>query len=90
MEKNNLYNDEKLDNTGVYRALKTLEERKMVRSEWLHDETGPAKKNYRITARGIECLNTWIYTLEDYAKSIEKIIADAKNVLSSDSQDQKA
>lgn len=89
LEKNNVSKDEKLDNTGVYRALKTLEDREMVCSEWLYEETGPAKKNYKITDKGMECLNTWIYTLEDYMKSIEKIVADAKNVLSSDSPDQK-
>ncbi|MEN3003189.1 PadR family transcriptional regulator [Dehalobacterium formicoaceticum] len=90
LEKKNLFNDEKLDNTGVYRALKTLEDRGMVCSEWLFDDAGPAKKNYKITDKGIECLQTWISTLEDYKKSIENIIADAKNVLLQDDHHQKS
>ena len=71
------------DNTGIYRTLKTLEDRGMVRSEWIIDESGPAKKNYMITDDGLECLNNWESTLQLYNKKIDKIINDAKNVLMS-------
>lgn len=81
LENNNYFCDEKIDNTGVYRALKTLEDRGLVRFEWVLDGAGPAKKNYMITDKGLECLNIWIDTLENYKKSIERIIEDAKNVL---------
>ncbi len=81
LEAKDLFGDERVDNTGVYRALKTLENRDMIRYEWIMDAAGPAKKNYTITEKGYECLNNWIHTLEDYKKSIEKIITDAKNTL---------
>lgn len=81
LENSNLFSTEKIDNTGVYRALRILEEKGMVRFEWVLDESGPAKKNYMITDKGIECLNNWIHTLENYKKSIERIITDAKDVL---------
>ena len=81
LEQMNQFHGEKADNTGVYRTLKTLEEREMVRFEWVLDETGPAKKNYRITDKGLECLSTWVRTLESYKKSIEHIIREAENVL---------
>jgi len=84
LERRNLFNDEKADNAGVYRALKTLEDREMVRFEWVLDETGPAKKNYFITDKGFECLGHWIETLEGYKKMIEKIIKEAKKVLKED------
>lgn len=84
LERRNLFNDEKADNAGVYRALKTLEDREMVRFEWVLDETGPAKKNYFITDKGFECLGHWIETLEGYKKMIEKMIQDAKDVLQED------
>jgi PadR family transcriptional regulator PadR len=81
LENKNLFIDERVDNTGVYRALKTLEDREMIRFEWVMDTSGPAKKNYMITEKGLECLGNWISTLEDYKKTIETIIADARNVL---------
>ena len=78
----NLFYEEKLDNTGVYRALNTLEEKEMIRFEWVLEESGPAKKNYMITEKGIECLKNWVDTLDNYKLSIEKIILDAKKTLS--------
>ncbi|HAF60401.1 MAG TPA: transcriptional regulator [Clostridiales bacterium UBA9856] len=81
LERKNLFVDERVDNTGVYRALKTLEDREMIRFEWITEKSGPAKKNYMITEKGFECLENWISTLEDYKKSIETIIEEGKNVL---------
>ncbi len=81
LERRNTFEEEKVDNTGVYRTLKTLEDRGMVKFEWVMDETGPAKKNYMITDKGIECLKNWVNTLQLYNKKIDKIIKDAKNVL---------
>lgn len=80
LEKKSQFNDEKVDNTGVYRALKTLEDREMVSFEWALDETGPAKKIYKITDKGLECLGNWIQTLENYKKFVEQIIEDAKEI----------
>lgn len=89
LESKNLFFDDRVDNTGVYRALKTLEDKGMVRFEWVLDESGPAKKNYMITDKGLECLSTWLHTLEDYKKSIEMINHDAKRVLLEDNQNEK-
>jgi PadR family transcriptional regulator PadR len=81
LESGNLFHNEKIDNTGVYRTLKTLEDRGMVSSEWVLEESGPAKKTYMITEKGLECLDTWIQTLENYKNTIENIITEAKNIL---------
>ncbi|NLM08619.1 MAG: PadR family transcriptional regulator, partial [Clostridiales Family XIII bacterium] len=81
LERKNLFVDERVDNTGVYRALKTLEDREMIRFEWVMDTSGPAKKNYMITEKGLECLKNWIRTLEDYKKTIETIIEDGRKIL---------
>jgi hypothetical protein len=66
---------------GIYRTLKTLEDRELVTYEWVTDEAGPAKKNYMITDKGLECLENWVNTLQMYSKKIDKIIEDAKDVL---------
>lgn len=81
LENKNLFNGEKADSTGIYRTLKTLEDKALVKSEWDMDGTGAAKKIYKITIAGKECLANWIQTLEDYKKTIETIIEDAKCVL---------
>lgn len=77
----NLFLGEKVDSTGIYRTLNTLEDKGLVKSEWDMDGTGAAKKIYEITIPGKECLANWIQTLEDYKKTIEIIIEDAKDVL---------
>lgn len=81
LERKNLFFEDRIDNTGVYRTLKTLEDKELVHFEWMLDDSGPAKKNYKITDKGIECLRTWLHTLEDYQKAIDVIIRDAKRVL---------
>lgn len=81
LERRNWFHDKRADNTGVYRALKTLEDKGMVRFEWVMDESGPAKKIYMITDKGLECLEIWIHTLERYKSSIENIIKEAGEVL---------
>lgn len=82
LEGRKVIDERKADNTGVYRTLKTLEDRDLVRFEWITDEAGPARKSYMITDKGLECLENWVRTLQIYNKKIEKIIMDAKNALS--------
>jgi biotin synthase len=83
LESKNLFLGEKVDNTGVYRALKTLEEKKLVRSEWHVDDTGTAKKIYTMTCDGHECIENWIKTLEAYKKIIDTVIKDGRDALNS-------
>ncbi|TJX15672.1 PadR family transcriptional regulator [Tissierella creatinini] len=80
LERRNIFEEEKADNTGVYRTLRTLEDRELVAFEWVLDEAGPAKKNYMITDKGFECLKNWISSLQVYKKKIDKIIKDAEQV----------
>ena len=81
LENKNLFQCEKYDNAGIYRTLKSLEEKALVSSEWEFDATGPAKKIYKINSSGKECLANWIRTLEDYKKTIDVIIKSAKAVI---------
>ncbi len=81
LENKDLFNGEKADNTGVYRTLSTLEEKELIKYEWVLESSGPAKKVYHITDAGIECLSNWVGTLEVYRKTIDAIILDAKAIL---------
>lgn len=80
LESKGLFHGEKADNTGIYRTLKTMEDRLLVRSEWDLDGSGAAKKVYRITDEGLGCLRNWIGTLRDYKETIDGIIGEAEHV----------
>ncbi|MHB1405230.1 MAG: PadR family transcriptional regulator [Desulfitobacteriaceae bacterium] len=71
---------QKPDGTGVYRFLKAMEQRNLVKSSWSLDDSGPAKRIYHITNEGKECLSQWIDTLEDYRQSIGKMLEEAHMV----------
>ena len=53
------------DPGAVYRVLRKLESEKFVTSDWQTQESGPAKRVYRITESGIELLSDWAAHLED-------------------------
>lgn len=69
---------EKIDNAGVYRALKKLEEQGCIYSKWITHEAGAAKKIYRISAAGREYLSAWLAALESYKSMLETIVGDIK------------
>jgi len=64
---------EKPDATGVYRYLKSMENRGLVRSAWDLSGSRPAKRLYQLTARGRKCLAAWVQTLREYRGSIGKL-----------------
>ena len=78
-----MFKGEKPDPTGIYRFLKSMEERHLVVSSWDIAESGPPKKVYRITGEGQACLQRWISTLREYLTSIETLVADADRILES-------
>ncbi len=71
----------KPDATGVYRALRSMEARGLVVSEWDAPASGPARKSYRITAAGLQCLERWVHTLDRHGEVIYRLIADARCAL---------
>lgn len=72
---------EKPDPTGVYRFLKNMEKRGLVVSSWDVESAGPAKRFYKLTQAGKECLAHWIETLEEYQKNIGDLVKNAQKVL---------
>ena len=81
LESKDLFRGEKADNTGIYRTLRTMEDKGLVKSELVLEATGPAKKVYKVTEDGLHCLNNWIETLENYKNTIDGIITEARDVL---------
>lgn len=76
-----MFNGNKPDPTGVYRYLKTMESMGLIISSWDTTNSGPAKRTFKITEDGYECLCTWILTLEDYKNTIETFLNEAKIVI---------
>lgn len=54
----------KIDSAAIYRSLKDLEQEELVVSEWDTSNSGPAKKYYRITEKGLN-------ELTEFKKHIE-------------------
>ena len=71
----------KPDASGIYRFLKWMETNGYVVSSWDLSETGPAKKSFRITPAGEECLAHWIETLERYRNRINALLKTARIAL---------
>jgi DNA-binding PadR family transcriptional regulator len=62
------------DAAGVYRTLRSMEAEGLVTTTWNLGESGPAKRCFQLTPCGRACLERWIPTLEDYARSIEDLL----------------
>ena len=54
----------------IYRHLRDLEENGLLLSEWKTDETGPAKRMYRLTPEGVEVLAIWIGHMQSQADKL--------------------
>ena len=61
------------DVTGVYRVLKNMEQEGSLTSEWDIGESGPARKRYTITARGLHCLYQWEQTLREHQVFVSEL-----------------
>ena len=70
-----LTNGCKPDRPGVYRALNTMEDHRLVSHAWTLSESGPAKRLYELTSEGRTCLTKWTATLDRYRKGIGELVA---------------
>ena len=65
-----MFGDHAPDATGVYRFLKMMEKRGLVESAWDVSKSGPAKKVFRLTLSGRDCLKRWRTTLAEYHRQV--------------------
>jgi DNA-binding PadR family transcriptional regulator len=71
----------KPDITGVYRALRSMQEDGMVTSTWILSEVGPAKRCYHMTEDGLACAGKWVETLRQYHTAVGGLLAEAEGAL---------
>ncbi len=66
--------DAENDSGGVYRALRGLEQRGLVRSEWCTSGTGPARRTYHLTTHGSEYLDEQVRELEQMHSALHRFL----------------
>ncbi len=66
------------DTTGLYRTLRAMERRGLVRSEWEPSEAGPDRRLYRLTRSGRTCLSRWEQTLVEYHKAVGGLLVNVR------------
>lgn len=76
-----MFREQPPDPAGVYRVLKAMEQEGMVTCSWDLQSSGPARRQYRITDRGMACLATWLETITNYQNSISVLLANIKAAL---------
>lgn len=76
-----MFGGKKPDATGIYRALRRMEEAELVTSAWETPEEGSAKRLFTLTDKGRKCLRRWIDTLACYELTLEELRVDASDAL---------
>ncbi len=82
-----MFGGKKPDATGIYRALKRMEEAELVTSEWETPEEGSAKRLFTLTDKGRHCLRRWIDALACYQLTLQELRAEAAQALGIDLPD---
>lgn len=68
----------KPDPAMVYRTLRYLEKEECVLSKWDTKGTGPAKRNYEITQKGLALLHAWAQGIAIRKQVLEKFLNQYK------------
>ncbi|MEJ5378406.1 MAG: helix-turn-helix transcriptional regulator [bacterium] len=72
--------DLSLNIAGIYRHLKSMENRGILRTQWDTRDPGPARRRYYLTQDGRQCLAYWLQTLRLQAKWMGRFFQDARSV----------
>jgi len=77
--------DAEIERGALYRTLRQLETNGNVASDWETDKGGPARRVYRLTAKGEEHLKEWATVLEHVSKSMARFVKNARKSLEAQS-----
>lgn len=73
--------DAEIERGALYRTLRQLESNGNVRSDWKTDKAGPARRVYKLTAKGERHLEEWATVLEHVSKSMARFVRDTRETL---------
>jgi DNA-binding PadR family transcriptional regulator len=72
--------DAEIERAALYRTLRQLEMNGNVVSEWETDESGPARRVYKLTAKGDRHLEEWATVLDHMSKSMARFTKEARGL----------
>jgi len=64
----------------IYRHLRQMEDEGLLESAWQTEDSGPAKRIYRITDKGRQALADWVAHMEAMAQRLGRFIRDYKKM----------
>ncbi len=73
--------DTEIERAALYRTLRQLEMNGNVSSEWDTDGAGPARRVYKLTAKGERHLEEWATVLDHVSKSMTRLVKDTRALL---------
>lgn len=77
-----LWHDTPPDAAGVYRVLRDMESRGLIRSHMDTDsKAAMGKRVFEITPDGRDCMANWVETLETYRKGIDQVVVHLREAL---------
>ena len=72
--------DAEIERAALYRVLHRLEVNGNVTSEWEVEKGGPARRVYKLTAKGEAHLNEWATVLDHVSKSMARFVRVARTM----------
>jgi len=72
--------DAEIERAALYRTLRQLENNGNVKSEWDVDNAGPARRVYRLTAKGEKHLQEWATVLDHVSKSMARFVKETRTL----------
>ena len=75
--------DAEIERAALYRTLRQLEKNGNVQSEWDTEQSGPARRVYRLTAQGEQHLDEWATVLDHVSKSMARFVKETRKLQNS-------
>jgi len=70
--------DADIERAALYRTLRQLEINGNLKSEWDVENAGPARRVYRLTAKGEKHLQEWATVLDHVSKSMARFVKETR------------
>jgi len=74
--------DAEIERAALYRTLRQLEMNGNVISEWDVERGGPARRVYKLTAKGEQHLEEWASVLDHVSKSMARFVRETTSLQS--------
>jgi DNA-binding PadR family transcriptional regulator len=75
---NHALTDAEIERAALYRTLRQLELNGNVVSKWETDQSGPARRVYKLTAKGERHLAEWATVLGHVSQSMSRFVKDTR------------